>query len=59
MDIKLSILEGMGEGYKPKIFIYHGKDALPIMFFRIAHIYYGEKIANKILIIINNSDRGE
>jgi hypothetical protein len=56
MDIKLSILEGIGEGYRPKLFIYHGKDALSIMFFRIAQIYFGEKIAQKILNIINNGD---
>jgi hypothetical protein len=56
MDVKLSILEGTGEGYRPKIFIYHGKDSLEIMFYRISQIYFGEKVAQKILTAINRSE---
>lgn len=56
MDIKLSILEKhrKGEYIKPIEYEYHGNYALEMMIFGIARIYFGNKIASKIEIIINN-----
>jgi hypothetical protein len=54
MDIKIRILEKKvkGQYIKPVEYEFHGNYALEIMFFRLAEIYFGNKISLKIESII-------